>query len=279
MGNTKSVDNNDELTMKADSVSTEKLSGCADGSMKKSNNANNELKKKKNCEASKSTTSLEGKSKAPVLSSSQRQIVKYCLDNAKDDLGERILRRVGDKREREDFRTYFENLAAVERHELVEGLRLFIHRIVEVVTDLDELDSTSRNFGERHAHLRSVGFKPEFFGQIADSLATECTFLDGAAHSTAETLLAWSQLTSVVFSAVRDGYYGELRRLRRISNTSSTKETDEQPSPSEPQKEDSVANEDDRISSKSIESHQETGVHHLPQVKSEPSQFLAPPSF
>ena len=54
--------------------------------------------------------SSEGRGK-PVLPPVQRQIIKYCIDNAKEDLGERIYRRVMDKRD--DFRSFVESLPKV----------------------------------------------------------------------------------------------------------------------------------------------------------------------
>jgi hypothetical protein len=51
-----------------------------------------------------------------------------------------------------------------------------------------------------------------------------------------------SQLTSIVFGHVRDGYYSELRRLRRVSNstTGSAKELEEPPK-------EEVAADDDQV--------------------------------
>jgi hypothetical protein len=66
--------------------------------------------------------------------------------------------------------------------------------------------------------FRSAGFKPDFLVTTADSVTQECVFLDLATHPAGETLLAWSTLTAIMFSAVRDGYYAEVRRLRRTAD-------------------------------------------------------------
>ncbi|KAI6241656.1 Globin-like domain and Globin, structural domain-containing protein [Aphelenchoides fujianensis] len=257
--------------LKPDSASTEKLNNCGEGSLKKTSSTSTDLKKKKNCEASKSTSSLEGKSRTPILTSSQRQIVKFCMENAKGDLGERIFRRLGDKAR--GLQVLRGLLAKPDGTELIEGLRLFIHKAVEVVADPEAVDAVSREFGERHAHLRSIGFKPDFFMGLADAITTECVFLDLAAHASTETLMAWSQLTSTIFSAVRDGYYAELRRLRRVSNSSANKEGEDQSPAAETQKE-LTPNDDDRISAVSAESaaHEDTGVPLDPagQIRAHP---------
>ncbi|VDN29997.1 unnamed protein product [Cylicostephanus goldi] len=76
----------------------------------------------------------------------------------------------------------------------------------------------SEEFGASHVPFRSFGFKPDFFACTADAVTTECTFLDQATHTPSETAGSWSILTTFVFSAVRDGYYAELRRQRKTSN-------------------------------------------------------------
>lgn len=132
------------------------------------------------------------------MSNSQKQILRYCLANSKDDLGERIFRRVSDKNSA--FKEYFEGLSRAEKVELADGLRQvvcnilstlnlrqFIVKMVEQATDMESLESLSRNFGCSYANL---DFKPDFV-QIANSLTTECVFLDAAVHPTTETLSAW----------------------------------------------------------------------------------------
>jgi hypothetical protein len=81
-----------------------------------------------------------------------------------------------------------------------------------------QVQRLSEEFGERHVQFRAFGFKPDFFASTADAVTTECVRLDGAAHSTSATLLAFSQLLTLMFSSVRDGYYCEMRRLRRSSH-------------------------------------------------------------
>ncbi|TKR77917.1 hypothetical protein L596_018807 [Steinernema carpocapsae] len=192
---------------------------------KKSSPKINEPKKsyrKKSSVASKgagsarSSMSSDSGRKTVVLPNSQRQIIKYCMDSSKDDLGERIFRRVIEKRE--DFRGFVDNLTRTERLEMSEALRDFLNRASSTLTDLEELQRISEEFGERHVNLRSSGFKPDFFVTIANEVTTECVYLDAAVHGASETLTAWSQLTGTIFSSVRDGYYAELRRLRRSSN-------------------------------------------------------------
>ncbi|KAK5971460.1 hypothetical protein GCK32_017811, partial [Trichostrongylus colubriformis] len=100
---------------------------------------------------------------------------------------ERIIRRATEKKE--DFKTFMDNLTRL-----------------------------SEEFGASHVPYRSFGFKPDFFACTADAVTTECTFLDQATHTPSETAGSWSTLSAFVFSAVRDGYYTELRRQRKSSN-------------------------------------------------------------
>uniref|UniRef100_A0A914YJW2 Uncharacterized protein n=1 Tax=Panagrolaimus superbus TaxID=310955 RepID=A0A914YJW2_9BILA len=209
--------------------------------------------------------SSEGRGK-PVLPPVQRQIIKYCIDNSKDDLGERIYRRVMDKRD--DFRGFVESLPKAQRIELSYGLRDFLLK---------------KEFGEKHVLFRSNGFRPDFFAVTADAMTTECVFLDSAVHQSTETLTAWSTLTSTMFSSVRDGFYAEMRRIRRASNcinnaknkgsvdlSSDTSKDDDQSS----RRSNSPADDDARVNS----SHNSSGNTTNPLQGSESAgNFLCPP--
>ncbi|CAB3403704.1 unnamed protein product [Caenorhabditis bovis] len=159
--------------------------------------------------------------KKPLLTSNHRQIIKYCIDNSKDDIGDRIIRRASEKRD--DFRQFIDNLNKTQRHENAQYLKKFLNGICENLTDIDEINRLSEEFGCNHVQFRANGFKPDFFSCTADAVTTECTFLDQATHPTSETASAWSLLTSHVFSAVRDGYYAELRRQRKNSSALRTR--------------------------------------------------------
>lgn len=139
------------------------------------------------------------------------------MDNAKEDLGERILRRIVEKSL--DFRLYLEALNRNDRIELGESIKKFIHSTVLSINDSDNIQQIAEEFGSKFVAHRSFGFKPDFFAVTANAVTTECVFLDAAVHQATETLTAWSVLTSFSFSSVRDGYYGELRRQRRLSNS------------------------------------------------------------
>ena len=167
-----------------------------------------------------SSMSSEGRGK-PVVPLNHRQIIKYCIDNAKDDLGERIYRRVIERRD--DFRQFVDSLPKPQRAEMSDGLRDFLLKIVESLTDGDEVQRISEEFGEKHVQFRANGFRPDFFASTADAMTTECVFLDAAVHQATETLTAWSTLTAAMFSSVRDGFYAEMRKQRRASNFSNTK--------------------------------------------------------
>jgi hypothetical protein len=48
--------------------------------------------------------------------------------------------------------------------------------------------ATSFAFGEMHAQLCNLGFRPDFFSAIADATIAECVRLDGGAQKRCETL-------------------------------------------------------------------------------------------
>ncbi|RCN51660.1 hypothetical protein ANCCAN_02328 [Ancylostoma caninum] len=105
-----------------------------------------------------------------------------------------------------------------QRSEVSEALRLFLIGVCDNLMDSEEVQRLSEEFGASHVPFRTFGFKPDFFAGTADAVTTECTFLDQATHTPSETAGAWSTLSAFVFSAVRDGYYAELRRQRKSSN-------------------------------------------------------------
>ncbi|VDO25583.1 Uncharacterized protein BM_BM2634 [Brugia malayi] len=153
--------------------------------------------------------------KTSVLVLSQRQIVKGCMDKAKDDIAERIYRRIIEKRD--DFRKFVEALSEEQRCELANSLRSYLKNVVNQLMDRAAVQRISEDFGARHVQYRSSGFRPDFFAITADAVTTECVLLDAAVHSASEALFAWSTLTTFMFSSVRDGYYSEQRRLRKTS--------------------------------------------------------------
>uniref|UniRef100_A0A0N4ZXD7 GLOBIN domain-containing protein n=1 Tax=Parastrongyloides trichosuri TaxID=131310 RepID=A0A0N4ZXD7_PARTI len=165
----------------------------------------------------RSSLTSDQEKKKPILSGSQKQIVKYCMDNAKEDLGERILRRVVEKSL--DYRLFLEALNRNDKLELSENIKKFIQSAVLSINDSENVQQLSEEYGSKFVAYRSQGFKPDFFAVTANAVTTECVFLDAAVHQATETLTAWSVLTSFCFSSVRDGYYGELRRQRRLSNS------------------------------------------------------------
>ncbi|EGT45541.1 hypothetical protein CAEBREN_07471 [Caenorhabditis brenneri] len=166
--------------------------------------------------SSRPSISSQGNNNNKLLSHSQKQIVRGCMDNSKDDLGERIVRRAMERRD--DFKQFIENLSKVQRYENSNYLKQFLLGIVDNLTDIEEINRLAEEFGCIHVQFRANGFKPDFFACTADAVTTECTFLDQAAHPTSETASAWSMLTAHIFSRVRDGYYAELRRQRKSSN-------------------------------------------------------------
>uniref|UniRef100_A0AC35TP30 GLOBIN domain-containing protein n=1 Tax=Rhabditophanes sp. KR3021 TaxID=114890 RepID=A0AC35TP30_9BILA len=153
----------------------------------------------------------------PALTSLQRTIVKYCIDNAKEDLGERIFRRMSEKHF--EYKFYFDQHTKKEKAELADSLRKTLLTVVNNLNDAEVIQTVSEDFGAKFVQYRSNGFRPDYFALTANCITQECMFLDAAVHSSNENLNAWSAITSYMFSSVRDGYYSELRKNRRMSNT------------------------------------------------------------
>ncbi|EJW78324.1 hypothetical protein WUBG_10769 [Wuchereria bancrofti] len=127
--------------------------------------------------------------KIPALVLSQRQIVKGCMDKAKDDIAERIYRRIIEKRD--DFRKFVEALSEEQRCELANSLRSYLKNVVNQLMDRAAVQRISEDFGARHVQYRSFGFRPDFFAITADAVTTECVLLDAAVHPASEALFAW----------------------------------------------------------------------------------------
>lgn len=182
--------------------------------------------------SSRPSISSQGNRK-PLLTINQRQIIKGCMDNSKEDIGERIFRRALERRD--DFKQFIDNLSKVcKQREAYDREMNFRLRDLKTPTTWSSsstessktwlilmrstgicrgfrgdktsfITRLSEEFGCNHVQFRANGFKPDFFACTAEAVTTECTFLDQAAHPTSETASAWSLLTSHVFSAVRDG--------------------------------------------------------------------------
>ncbi|KAK6042393.1 hypothetical protein COOONC_20102 [Cooperia oncophora] len=96
----------------------------------------------------------------------------------------------------------------------------FYSLIADSVENMDRPEAVVTHMLKRfgatsYAALCQLGFRPDYFAPLADAAIAECVKLDGGAHKRCETLLAWSQLISAIFTSVRDGYYSRVRYQRR----------------------------------------------------------------
>ncbi|KAL4002781.1 hypothetical protein ACH3XW_4875 [Acanthocheilonema viteae] len=150
--------------------------------------------------------------KSPFITPNSQSIILFCMENARSDIALRIVQRMAHKRD--DFAQFYANLSSEQSNELVMALKKFLNDIVQNITNLEKIRQISNKYGTEQAHKRSWGFKADFFAVLADALATECVFLDGATHQPTETIEAWASLVEIMFTNVRDGYYMETRMLR-----------------------------------------------------------------
>ncbi|KAL3085277.1 hypothetical protein niasHS_010346 [Heterodera schachtii] len=150
------------------------------------------------------------------ISNAAQQLIMSCLDKSRGDLSGRVLSRAIHKRA--DFSTFCANLSAAEQWIIFsEQFHKYIMDVLGSLQNVEQISLLSMHFGAEQVNRRIYGFKADFFATIANSLATECVFLDGASHSPTDAIEAWAELVEMMFSSVRDGYYAEVRRRRRCS--------------------------------------------------------------
>ena len=158
-----------------------------------------------------SASLVEGPVSAP-----ERALITNCWDNSKhSDIGHRIYLRVFDKRK--DFHHMFEGPGREVWTRKAVSFTGFLERLVRRLDDTAEFESCCREFGAHHAELKAYGFKPDFWVTLADSMTTECLYLDEGMHQPAEVIGAWGALVAAMLTGMRDGYYASLRTARRLS--------------------------------------------------------------
>ncbi|VDL76502.1 unnamed protein product [Nippostrongylus brasiliensis] len=132
-------------------------------------------------------------------------------------IGDAILKRAISNRP--EMRTFLNRLTEQQ----VEHMGKQFYSLIAVSVENIERPEAVRYFSrlpffamfETYATLCQLGFRPDYFAPLADAAIAECVKLDGGAHKRCETLLAWSQLISAIFTSVRDGYYSRVRYQRR----------------------------------------------------------------
>ncbi|CAK5120376.1 unnamed protein product [Meloidogyne enterolobii] len=160
----------------------------------------------------KSDAGLAGPSNP--ISASGREIIQLCFDQPHNDIGARICSRMLEKRP--DFRNFVYSMGKDRWLQMTTRLRQFLDNVVKRVDNVEAVEKLARRYGEEHVELKCFGFKPDFWVSLADAMTVECVILDQATHQPSDTITAWSLLVSLMFSAVRDGYY-QAMRAQRIS--------------------------------------------------------------
>lgn len=138
------------------------------------------------------------------------------MENARADIAARIVARMAHKRD--DFAQFCGNLSHEQSAEFVNSLKQLLTDVVKHINSPEKIREISMQFGINQVSKRGWGFKADFFAVMANALATECVFLDCAAHQPTETIEAWAELVELMFSCVRDGYYQQIRYLRKNSH-------------------------------------------------------------
>uniref|UniRef100_A0A914BYN9 Globin family profile domain-containing protein n=1 Tax=Acrobeloides nanus TaxID=290746 RepID=A0A914BYN9_9BILA len=153
----------------------------------------------------------------PIIAA-HREIISYCFENAHSDIGHRILMRLFEKRT--DFQKFIFAYGKDKWMCITMRLKDYLEDVVLNLESMDIVERLSKKYGEEHVELKSYGFKPDFWVSLADAITVECVILDQANHAPTDTVAAWSQLVSIMFTSIRDGYYNALRALRINSRKS-----------------------------------------------------------
>ncbi|VDO18100.1 unnamed protein product [Heligmosomoides polygyrus] len=141
--------------------------------------------------------------------------IQHSFKTARPTIGEAILKRATSNRP--EMRTFLNRLTEQQLELMGKQFYSLIADSVENLERPEAVQQHARAFGETYATLCQIGFRPDYFAPLADAAIAECVKLDGGAHKRCETLLAWSQLISAIFTSVRDGYYSRVRYQRRSS--------------------------------------------------------------
>ncbi|GMR43206.1 hypothetical protein PMAYCL1PPCAC_13401, partial [Pristionchus mayeri] len=157
------------------------------------------------------------KNKKALFNPFFRQLINDCYAQAHADLTGRIIHRC--IQQRHDFKDFLDALGSEGKTALKEGLKIYIEDVISRLDDEEAVKRVSRTYGRAQVPLRHCGHKPDFFATMADAIATECVYMGSQIATTTptNTFKAWTVLVGVMFSAVRDGYYTELRRARKMS--------------------------------------------------------------
>ncbi|GMR31650.1 hypothetical protein PMAYCL1PPCAC_01845 [Pristionchus mayeri] len=152
------------------------------------------------------------------IAASGREIIVQCFENPHSEFGNKTCQRIFEKRP--DFQNYVFSLGKERAYQMTVKLKELVEEVVLRIDDVDTIASMCRSYGEDHVELKSAGFKPDFWVALADAITVEGVILDMANHQPADTVAAWSQLVTMMFSSVRDGYYTALRQHRMNSRRS-----------------------------------------------------------
>ncbi|MFH4978313.1 hypothetical protein AB6A40_005022 [Gnathostoma spinigerum] len=153
------------------------------------------------------------------LSLTSREIIQSCFENPHSELANRACTRVLEKRE--DYQCFAFSMGRDRWMKSVSDLQQFLDDVVRQISDVDEISQLSMNYGGNHVPLKRFGFKPDYWVSLAEAITMEGVILDMAKNPPTDTIAAWSQLMTVLFSAIRDGYYASLRSQRRASRIGS----------------------------------------------------------
>ncbi|CAB3401487.1 unnamed protein product [Caenorhabditis bovis] len=162
----------------------------------------------------KSSSSNNRKQSSGLVPSLNRLRIQQCYKAAKPSIGDAIMKRAAAARV--EMRAFLAKMNATQIEALGRQMYELITLAVENADKSDKVLAHAKQFGSSYAALCPLGFRPDLFTPLADAAIAECVKLDGV-HKRCETLSAWSQLFSALFTGVRDGYYQKVRHQRRTS--------------------------------------------------------------
>ncbi|GMR42495.1 hypothetical protein PMAYCL1PPCAC_12690 [Pristionchus mayeri] len=169
-----------------------------------------------------STSSMKTSTNSPrhPIPLKARRLIQSTFANPHDSIGKRAVKRSCETKP--EFTSFYVSMDSSSKEEFEENVKLLLNRVVANIDYVEEIERLSEEFGRDLVEWRTKGFKADLLCVLADAVCKECLHLDSAVHRAHTTTHAFSQLGSLIFSSVRNGFYMEIRKKRRTSNSFSS---------------------------------------------------------
>ncbi|GMT19339.1 hypothetical protein PFISCL1PPCAC_10636 [Pristionchus fissidentatus] len=179
----------------------------------------NQMKDSRSRSGSTSSTKTGNSARHPI-SVKSRRLIQSAFANPHDSIGRRSVKRSCEAKA--EFTSFYLSLDQQSKEEFEENVKILLNRVVANIDYVEEMERLSEEFGRDLVEWRTKGFRADLLCVLADAVCKECLHLDSAVHKAHTTTHAFSQLGTLIFSSVRNGFYMEIRKKRRTSNSFSS---------------------------------------------------------